>query len=47
MFHGTVFRIDPETGEVTDTIPVPGAVDVAVGEGAVWVAVTAHRATRR
>jgi len=35
---GTVSRIDPVSGEVTDTIPVGGdPIRVAVGEGAVWV----------
>lgn len=33
-----VYRIDPESGKVTDTIPVPaGGSLVAAGEGAIWV----------
>ena len=46
VLKGAVFRIDPETLEVTDTISLPGAVDVAVGEGSVWVTVTDWRSTR-
>ncbi len=37
----TLSRIDPETGDVTDVIPVDGIVgDVAVSADAVWVALT-------
>lgn len=32
-----VLRIDPATNEVVETIPVPEAGDIAIGEGAVWV----------
>jgi sugar lactone lactonase YvrE len=30
-------RIDPTTNEIVDTIPLPEAGDLAVGEGSVWV----------
>ncbi|MGH2765462.1 MAG: hypothetical protein ACRDKA_06075 [Actinomycetota bacterium] len=33
-----VARIDPATNQVTDEIDIPGAGDIAVGYGAVWVA---------
>jgi DNA-binding beta-propeller fold protein YncE len=35
---GTLSRIDPETLEVTETVPVGGEIaGLAVGEGYVWV----------
>lgn len=33
-----VARIDPATNQVTDEIDVPGASDIAAGDGSVWVA---------
>ena len=30
-------RIDPETNEIVDSLPLPEAGDLAVGEGSVWV----------
>lgn len=39
----TLIRVDPKSGEITATIPLPGAPmaesSVAVGEGAVWLTV--------
>ena len=37
---GTLQRIDPSNGDITDTLDVPNhPAAVAVGEGAVWVAI--------
>jgi streptogramin lyase len=37
QLEDVVWRVDPRSGQVTDTIPVGGGVsDLAVGDGAVW-----------